>query len=255
MSAGALERAAGFVRAEGDALAGRAAAALESGDAAALVAWLEAEQRTDGGFPPDGSPGAARRVLSALADAGALGCRAAERACRFLEAAQSGPGCWEAGDEDARLYDTGLLAGLLARTRYARASCLDAAADWLAAGFAPERVQGFAWRPIAAYAACFANVLHDEADGILQWCGRELERGYRAGRFDAVATGRVLVWCDAPAIPGARVAAPELCEAILAGQEADGAWPTPAGVSRAAHALDAMAVLRRYRVDAGSADA
>jgi hypothetical protein len=42
------------------------------------------------------------------------------------------------------------------------------------------------------------------------------------------------------------VAAPELVEAILAGQEEDGSWPAPDGEARASHAVAALAVLRRF---------
>jgi hypothetical protein len=55
---------------------------------------------------------------------------------------------------------------------------------------------------IAAFATCFANVDHDASDAILQWCGRELGRGFVTRAFDAVRTARVLVSCDAHGLPG-----------------------------------------------------
>ena len=58
----------------------------------------------------------------------------------------------------------------------------------------------------------------DVADEALQWCGRELERGFRIGAFDAVRVARVFVLCDAPALPGARLAAAEVREALLRAQ-------------------------------------
>jgi len=240
------ERALGFVTGTGDAFERRLATALVRGAGGELEAWLAAEQASDGSFPPDGSVVASRRALSALADAGALDSPTVEHACRFLEGIQSETGAWLAGDEDECIRETGLLTGLLARTPFARARALDAAGDWLAAHFAPERVQGFAWEAIAAYGACFANLPHDEADGILQWCGRELQRGVQARIFDGVRTGRVLAWCDAPSVPGAQVAAPSVVADILESQREDGSWPAPDGVTAAAQAVDALAVLRRF---------
>ena len=84
------------------------------------------------------------------------------------------------------IFASGLIVGCLSGLRSVRARLLDGAADWLAERFTPERVAGFAWRPLAAYSACFANVVHERSDEVLQWCGRELERGFRARRFDAV---------------------------------------------------------------------
>jgi len=242
----ARERAVAFVAEHGDALERHLAQALGDGRGDGLVDWLAAEQRPDGAFPPDGSPLALRRALGALADAGALESLPAERACRYLEGAQSEAGCWPAGGDSDDVRETGLLTGLLARTPFARADTLDAAGDWLAERFSPERVQGFAWEAIAAYGACFTNLPHDAADGILQWCGRELQRGYLARRFDAIRTGRVLAWCDSPSVPGAGVAAPKLVAEILAAQAEDGSWPAPEGVPLATHAVDALAVLRRF---------
>ena len=240
------QRAAAFVARRGDALARRTAEALVGGDPAGLEAWLSEVQRPDGGFPPDASIQSARRAVGALLDVAVCESPTLGRACRFLEERQADCGGWRVGEEETSIRETGLLAGLLARSPFARADALDSAADWLAARFSPERVQGFAWDAIAAYGACFANILHDESDAILQWCGRELQRGFQAKRFDAVRTGRVLAWCDAPSIPGGRLAAPLLVEAILAGQAVDGSWPAPDGVEPVEHVLDALAVLRRF---------
>jgi len=240
------ERAQGFVSGHGDALERRLALVLAGADVGPFEGWLAAVQLPDGSFPPEGSLLAVRRALVALADAGALESPPVERACRFLAGVQSGAGGWAAGSETDDMRETGLLTGLLARTRFARADVLDAAGDWLAVRFSPERVQGFAWEAIAAYGACFANLPHEEGDGILQWCGRELQRGFQARRFDAIRTARVLAWCDAPSVPGAGVGAPQLVAAILDEQSDDGSWPAPDGVSAASHAVDALAVLRRF---------
>jgi hypothetical protein len=129
----------------------------------------------------------------------------------------------------------------------ARARSLDAAAEHLSALWSPQRVQGGAFAPLAAYAACFANVDHRRSDEVLQWCGRALERGFRSGRLGAVRTARVLLWCDAPSLPGARLAAAEVAAGILAEQAPDGGWlaaeaPEP---ERVRCALDALAGLAR----------
>jgi hypothetical protein len=137
-----------------------------------------------------------------------------------------------------------MLAGYLGKTPYARPATLDAASAWLAASWAPEQVRSGDWRAIAAWAHFFANVPHELADAARQWFGRELERGFLTGRFDAVRTARVLLWCDATAIPGARLRAGELRDRILAEQQPDGGWASPS--ARVGHTLDALAALTRW---------
>jgi hypothetical protein len=142
-----------------------------------------------------------------------------------------------------------MLVGHFGKTRFARATMLTRAGDFLAERFAPERVQNFAWRAIAAYASAFSNVPHEAADGVFQWVGRELERGFRTHHFDGVRTARVLAYADAPVFPGARLETAEVVAAILAEQSADGGWlrpedPSPA--ARVAHSLDALVALVRF---------
>jgi hypothetical protein len=175
-----------------------------------------------------------------------------ERACAFALRAQRPDGSFAqdgGASEAAAVEASGALAGVLARTRCARRSRLAAAAGWLAERFSPERVQGFAWDALRAYAATFAQLPHEASDGILQWCGRELERGFRVGAFDVVRTARVLVDCDAPALPGGRLKAAELLEALLAAQAEDGGFPAADGsgdpVARTLDALAALALLAR----------
>ena len=76
-----------------------------------------------------------------------------------------------------------------------------------------------AWFP----ALCHAP--GDLADEALQWCGRELERGFRTGRFGPGAVARVFADCDAHALPGARLRAAEVLEALLAIQSPEGSFP------------------------------
>jgi len=249
----ARERALVFIRAHGDELAQhRAQALVERARAPELVGWLAGRQHTDGSFSDAKGERLAtsRRALAALVQVGVLRGAVVEGAAGHLAGAQHPDGRWEpAGDasESAAIEATGRSAGVLARTPCVRTRTLDAAAEWLAARFAPERVQGFASGALAAYAAAFANIAHEDSDAILQWCGRELERGYRAGAFDAVRTARVLVDCDAPSLPGARLAAGDLVVALLGEQAPDGGWRAAGGEEpcRIARTLDALAGLAR----------
>ena len=238
----ARERAQAFVAERGDEFALRRARALAGlGPASRVVEWLE---RADPMALPDDCA-----ALAALADLGALRGAFVECAVARLAAQQRADGSFApAGDaaEATAIAATGRRLGLLARTACVRDRVLDAAADWLAARFAPERVQGFAWEPLDGYAAAFSNVPHDASDAILQWCGRELERGFRAGAFDGVATARVLLDCDAPSLPGARLAPQEVLLSIVGAQQEDGGFATGAGGGdRVARSLDALAALRR----------
>ncbi|HJO23195.1 MAG: hypothetical protein GY772_14385 [bacterium] len=216
-AAEAAARAAEFVAASGTA-ADRAALAAFTGRGG-LDRVAEAL-----GPPPDDLP-AFRRALRLFDDLDALDHPFVQGIARDLDRLQAEDGHWGEDAEDA-IFDTGTLGGHLAKAPSASARLLDAAGDWLAARFSPERVQGFQWRGVAAYAHLFANLSHEKTDEILQWCGRELERGFRARRFDAVHTARVLVWCGAPCLPGARFEGAELLEALLIEQAADGGYGT-----------------------------
>jgi len=57
----------------------------------------------------------------------------------------------------------------------------------------------------------------------------------------------VLVDCDAPSLPGARLAAGDVVAALLREQAPDGGWPPPDGERpcRIARTLDALAGLAR----------
>ena len=182
-----------------------------------------------------------RRRLGWLDDLGRLDSDAAGRLGARLAALQAEDGHWS--DGEWALFETGMIAGHLAKSPRVRASVLGAAGEWLAERFDPDLVQGFQWRNIAAFAHTFANLPHEAADGVLQWCGRELERGFRARRFSALRTARVLLWCDAPVLPGARLAPEELVEALLGEQAADGGFGE--GEESAARTWDAWLVLER----------
>jgi hypothetical protein len=257
-AAGARDRAVAFARAFGDGFSAWRADALVAGRPVRACSLPDGvEQRPDGSFAVPDSPGAEPawgsflRVIGALDDVRALHLPVVERTCAHLAATQADDGSWGPADasEDERIFLTGMLGGHFGKTRFARASMLAGAGDYIAERFSPDRVGDFAWRAIAAYAHYFANVPHDAGDAVLQWTGRELERGLRTGHFDAVQTGRVLLWVDAPALPGGRVAAAEVVDRILAEQEGDGGWlrgEDSAPEARVEHTLDALAALVRF---------
>ncbi len=251
-----LETAAvGFVESAGTPLDRvRAAVTLNEAQSEALLASLETFQRADGAFcfsdVVAGDPVAgAAHALAILHSAGLLSSATAERAAGWLAGAQEGDGAWTLAQrgEHARHLAIGFLAGFLAQTPFARASLLEAAGDWLAARWSPELVRGGDFAMLAAYAAFFANSPHEQADPILQWCGRELERGVRAGHFPALFALRVLALCDAPVFPGCRLPAGALRESLAADQARDGGWfPSLSARWRVAATLVALEVWRRF---------
>ena len=191
------------------------------------------------------SPTELRRVLGFLDDLHELESPAAARVVARLAEAQDPTGHWgPANRETEAVFETGMIAGHLAKSPCASLDLLDAAGDWLAERFSPDLVQGFRWGNIAAYAHTFANLSHAASDEILQWCGRELERGFRARRFSAVRTARVFVWCDAPVLPGARLEPAELLAALLTEQADDGGFGEGVG-ERDARTWDAWVALER----------
>lgn len=225
----AVRRAAAWLAGHGDPLVCRCAAVL------AGVEPREGVLAELGLEPASVSQALAR--LRLLDDLGALGTPAAERVVAFLVARQGEDGSWAGGAE--RVLTTATVAGELGKTPFVKPSVLDEAGAFLAPHWSPERVQGFDLPAVAAWSVFFANVLHELADEGLQWCGRELERGYRTGRFDPVETARVLLACGARALPGGRVAAPELVEAVCASQRDDGSFGAPP------RTYDALAALVR----------
>lgn len=199
------------------------------------------------------------QALSMLADLRQLVVPTVDRAVDFLSAAQQRDGSWgpreeaddsgDSGDSggsdgsdgepaagdagsaggatsrsDRRLFGTAMLAGMLGRTRAVRPDVLAAASDFVALHWAPERVEAGRWSDIAAFANFFTNVHHELGDEALQWCGRELERGFRTRRFEALPVARVLLTSDAAALPGSVLSPPELLAALLKEQAADGGF-------------------------------
>jgi len=239
----ACDRGLAFVEEHGDAFSLARARALAAGRPPVELPF------------PDGTEGfvaeAQLRVLGAAADLRALHLGVVECVCADLETAQRQDGSWGAdGDSEERVFvRTGMIAGHLGKTRFARAATLAAAGDYLAAHFSPDLLQDFHWAAIAACANYFANVPHEEGDAVLQWTGRELERGFRVGRFDAVQCARVLLYAEAPSLPGGRLGAAEVIERLRGEQQRDGGWlrlEDPAPPARVEHTLDGLTALVRF---------
>lgn len=238
-------RAVAFVVERGDDLSAHRANALAGrGDAQAAIALLPGCR--EGAEPRVGE---LLRSIGVLDELRALDSRESERCCASLGRRQADDGSFAddaSAGEGERIFATGMIAGYLAKTPFVRQSTLAAAADYVAALWDPSRVKGAAWGATAACFHCFALVRHEEADAILQWCGRELERGFRSGLHDAVRTAKVFALCRAHALPGARLTRQELAAAIAAEQRPDGGF-RPADDdnlrARVAHTLDALFAL------------
>jgi len=240
-----MRRAAAFVESVGDEVAIGRARALIGAQPASVVFGLLRD------LGPEPSVSRLLRMLGIFDDLHGMKENPVEFACDRLTAAQQRDGSWSdpgGAPEDERIFATGMVAGYLAKTPFVRQSVLASAADYLAARWNPDRVKGSAWGANAAYFHCFALVRHEQADAILQWCGRELERGFVTGIYDAVRTARVFALCKAHALPGSRLAAAQLVARILDDQMDDGGYAPSEDVSgraRVFQTLDAMVGLER----------
>jgi len=270
-AATSLERALTFVEAHGNPFARlRVQVLLEAVLPDRGIDSLSARQSREGAFVRLGQvlPGALEaelveagvpdpilgtlEALLVLADQRGLHASSAERATQFLASVQQEDGSWgpepeslSAGEavERGRLFVTGSLAGLLGRTRFARPELRERASHYLAARWKPEQIVDGGWAELVAFASYFANVPSDASEAALQWCGRELERGFRAGSFDARETVRVMLCCNVMALPGATIGTPELLSALLGEQAEDGGFAAaePTGpVGRVGPTIDAM---------------
>jgi hypothetical protein len=244
-AAGAKQRSVAFIEAAGDELARCRARALVGDQPVTDVM----ERLADFGTAP--GIGQLLAILSIFDDLGCRDVSPVESACESLRCIQGRDGSWcESADaaEDERIFSTGMIAGYLAKTPFVRKSLLDSAAEHLASLWEPDRVKGSAWRVTAAYFHCFSLVQHDRADAILQWCGRELERGYRTKLYDVVQTARVFTLCKAHALPGSQLARAELVERLVEEQSDDGSYVPRDDSSqhaRVAHTLEALVALVR----------
>lgn len=279
-AADSLERAYGFLEAQSDEWARLRARVLCGAESPArLAARIEQSQRPDGhcplgtliaggglGFPalaPDRADPDEVAMLGTLeaflvaADAGLFHGDWVERAVRALEARQSPDGAFRirgpivaAPGEAlaADLFFTGMIAGMLGRTPVSKADGLERAGEFVVAHFSPDAVEHDGYPALMACSIFFTNVGHERSDELLQWCGRALEKGFRSGRIDAVATMRVLLSCDAQAMPGATFDVVELLDRVLGEQAGDGGFAElsltgPAG--RTTQTFDAMLAIVR----------
>ena len=229
----ALERARAFVDASREPASAAFLAAL-CGDPAPLLAIAERAQTDDGALAsllpgaPEG-PGVASTAdgMSALLAASIREGDVLERAAGYLQAKQQADGSWRDAavrEPLAALALCGHVCGVLGQTPYARLRTLDRGIEALADGWSVDRVQEGRLDVIAGYLHALSACHSELADEALQWCGRELERGWRTGGFAAPAVARVFVLCDAAALPAAKVAADDVAAALLAAQREDGSW-------------------------------
>lgn len=222
---------------------------LRTAPADGLFEALAARQADSGAIADDPGEGALAmrpglgstlRALERLDAIGLLDHPVVERAVDFVAARQDADGAFlpeggeaaehaEAGDEEAALAWTGAATGLLAKTPFARPSLLARAEGWLAARWSVSRVQGPRYAPILAYTHALTQVDSEIADEALQWCGRELERGFRTGVFGPLAVGRVMLRARASALPGAGIEAQEVVVGLVTAQAPDGRFADESG--------------------------
>jgi hypothetical protein len=150
----------------------------------------------------------------------------ARRAASYLSGEQDADGAWRDAAGESPVALSAALCGTLVRCPGARLSTLRRAAAFLAGSWSEERVRAGSYPEIAGYLHAFASLPADldVADEALQWCGRELERGFRSGAIDPVRVAHVFVLCDASALPGARLGGAEVLAALLRAQAPDGGF-------------------------------
>lgn len=283
-AADALERAYRFLEAQPDEWARLRSRVLCGAEPAArLASRIEQSQQAGGHFPlgtlisggglgfprlaPERADPDEIAILGTLeaflvaVDAGLFHGDWVERAVRALEARQSPDGAFrvrgqivaEPGDGEraalaADVFFTGMVAGMLGRTPVSKTHGLERAGEFVVAHFSPDAVEHEGYPALMACSLFFTNVGHERSDELLQWCGRALEKGFRSGRIDAVATMRVLLSCDAQAMPGATFDVVELLDRLLGEQAGDGGFAElsltgPAG--RTTQTFDAMLAIVR----------
>jgi hypothetical protein len=283
-SADSLQRAYDFLQGSEDVWAKlRSRVLCQACPAEELTEAIAGVQLPDGSLPPStlisgGAAGFPTVVFEALepgprsivgtlegllmaADAKQMHGAWVERAAEALVGLQSADGAFRVpvcidgtGDRtgqttaQADVFWTGMVAGVLGQTPVSRPSLLEAAGEFLESQFEPESVEQDGFSALLSNAHFFTNVAHEFGDEALQWCGRALEKGFRSRQTDAVSTVRVLLTCDAQALPGATFDVTELLESVLAEQAGDGGFAelSVGGVAaRTSQTFDAMLAIVR----------
>ncbi len=231
---------------------------LRERDAAGLLDGFAGQQESSGAIRgwrrDDGDDLVAitLRALSFLDAIGLLDHPVPEAAVGFLARGQAADGGWGDPSEglEQRILRTGAVAGFLAKSPFARTSVLRSAEAFLLGHWTIERVQGPSYAPILAYMHLLSTFSSDPSseagDEALQWCGRELERGFRMQAFDPVSVARVFCRARARALPGAKLDPPELITAIVTAQDEDGGFTAEPGGSRLDATLEAVEALQRF---------
>lgn len=256
-AARALERAAGFVEKNGGGTDRIYVAVLmREIPAAPLFAALEADQGDDGALAAwrGDSPAGIATTVAALDRLDALGLLdhpLSERAVGFLLGEQARDGSFrtpEDAGEEAWLVRTGEVAGVLAKTPFAPPSALRRAEAFLAERWSVGALEAATPARIGAYAPLLANWHSPLSDEGLQWCGRELERGFRSGRFAPLAVARIFLRTRARTMPGASLEGAVVRAALLPAQGPDGSFAdTDPRRSPVDATLDAMEAILRLR--------
>jgi hypothetical protein len=241
----AMDRARSWLARYGSECQQLLAEALLGGDHAHAVEQAFAERQDERGAIAEPEADAddpletTARALGWLHALGRAEGPVALRAVAFLTAEQRPDGGFGEADEGAGTARTAHVAAVLARMRCVRPSVLTRASGFLAERWSADRLAAGGEAAVSAWFPVLAQLPGPVDDEALQWCGRELEKGVRSGRFDALRTAALFVACDAHALPGARLRADEAAAALVAEQQPDGAWP-----GGAANTLAALRALR-----------
>lgn len=273
--ASALEGALGFVAAEGNPLARmRARVLVELESVEQGIELIAAQQSAAGSFARlghvfegeldtaledwdgEGECLGTLEALSVLTDWKMLHTSCAERAIEFLRSSQWDDGGWGSGfpgvaEHPMRLFATGVLAGLLGRSRSARPEMLGAAGVYLGQFWSVERIRNGGWPTVSAFALYFTNVFDEGAEAALPWCARELARGLAEGEYSAGMILRSLFYCEAETLPGVEFDTNGLLVTLLDEQHEDGSFGREgdSAAGRIGPTLDAMMfILRLCRV-------
>ena len=112
--------------------------------------------------------------------------------------------------------------------------------------FSRSEIQGGSFPAVSSFFHFFSYCSDESADPILQWCGRELERGYRAGLFSNLQLARLFRLCRAQALPASRVSLDEVASALEEEQNADGSFGKGSGKEKVRNTWEVYGSLSFY---------